>query len=101
MAFSKKSVDSAAKAYFKLLWEEYGEDLVRDIPRRIKAALQSNKKVASVSDSAMILPIAHGKSDDGCLLLEGVFNDGAARLVFHASFDKEGNVVDVKSFNLV
>lgn len=96
---NKVAVDQAAKDYWKLLWKEYGEALVRDIPRRLKAALVDNKKVASVNESAVVMPVAHARSEDG-ILIEGIYKDSTAKLMFHASLDKEGNVKELKSFEL-
>lgn len=96
---NKVAVDQAAKDYWKLLWKEYGEALVRDIPRRLKAALVENKKVASVNESAVVMPVAHARSENG-LLIEGIYKDATAKLMFHASLDKDGNVKELKSFEL-
>ena len=95
----KIAVDQAAKEYWKLLYGEYGESLVKDIPRRIKAALLAGKKVASVDDAALVLPIAHAKKGED-LLIEGIYKDASVRLFFHANVDKAGNVKEVKSFGL-
>lgn len=99
MSFGKKAVDEAAKKYFKLLWDDFGEALTRDIPRKIKAALLDNKKVASVDGQAMIIPVAHAKSGNE-YMLEGMYNSGTEKLMFLASLDKDGNVVSIKSFDI-
>jgi hypothetical protein len=96
---NKVAVDQAAKDYWKLLYGEYGEALVRDIPRRIKAALLENKKVAMINEAALLLPVAHAKSGED-LLIEGIYKDASTKLMFHVSLDKEGNVKGIKSFEL-
>lgn len=99
MAFTKLSVDDAAKQYWELLFAEFGKDLCRDIPRRIKAALHTGKKVASLDESALILPVAHAKDGDS-LLIEGIYKDAHVRLMFHADIDKSGSVKNLNSFEI-
>lgn len=97
----KTALDESAKKYWKLLFKDlgYGEALVRDIPRRIKAALQENKKVASIDESADIMPVAHAMTENGAIL-EGLYKDSKVRLMFQASLDKDGNITGLKSFGL-
>lgn len=95
----KIAIDDAAKTYWKLLYSEYGEQLVRDIPRRIKAALFEKKKVASVNEKAELLPLAHVATEDG-LKVEGMYNDGSTKLMFRADFNSDGDIVDIKYFDL-
>jgi len=95
----KKAIDQAAKDYWKLLYGEYGEALVRDIPRRIKAALYNLKKVASINESAELLPLAHAK-DDNFWYVEGMYKDGSAKLLFKASIDSNGDVTEVKTVEI-
>lgn len=95
---NKIAIDDAAKKYWKLLYGEYGEQLVRDIPRRIKAALVANKKLASV-DEGIVLPTAHVVSGDK-LLVEGMYRDSTTKMLFLATLDKDCNVQELKSFNL-
>lgn len=97
--FTKVALDEAAKAYWKLLWGEYGEALVRDVPRRIKAALVDNKKVAMSVEAATVLPVAHAITAEG-LQVEGLYRDGKQKLMFHATLDKNLDVTEVKSFEL-
>ena len=97
---NKIAIDSAAKAYYKLLWADYGEDLVRDIPRRIKAALVANKKLASTGQEGIVLPAACVKSADGGLLIEGMYRDSDTKMMFLATLDKECNIKEIKSFEL-
>lgn len=96
---TKTAVDAKAKEYWKLLWETYGEALTRDIPRRLKAALVNSKKVASVDEQAIVLPVAHAKSGESTLV-EGIYKDKSTKLMFHAVLSKDGDVVEVKSFDL-
>jgi hypothetical protein len=88
---SKVAVDQDAKNYWKLLFGEYGDALVRDIPRRIKAALVANKKVASAGDEGTLRPVASVK-DGETTIVEGVYSDTSKKLLFKATLDKEGNV---------
>jgi len=95
---TKQAVDQAAKEYWRLLWSEYGESLVRDVPRRIKAALVANKRLASTEDG-LVLPTAHVKSGDD-LLVEGMYRDSSSKIMFLAKLDKDCNVKEVKAFDL-
>lgn len=97
----KIAIDEAAKKYWKLLYSDmgYGEALVRDIPRRIKAALLDNKNVASVTDSATIVPVGFAKNDSG-VVVEGLFKDAKSKLLFKASIDTDGNVKEITSLQL-
>lgn len=88
---NKTATDNAAKEYWKLLYGQYGEQLTRDIARRIKAALVANKKVASVETTGDLRPIASVK-DGETTLVEGFYTDASANLLFKATLDKEGNV---------
>ena len=95
----KTAIDQNAKSYWAKLYGEYGEDLCRDIPRRIKAALVANSKVASVSDQANICPVASAQFDDN-IVVEGLFNDDGAKMLFRATLDKAGNVAEVKTIQI-
>lgn len=95
----KIALDDAAKKYWELLWSEYGEALTRDIPRRIKAALVSKKRLASVDDAARILPIAHVKTA-GVVIIEGVYSDNSGKLMFQAKLNNSGEVQDVRFFDI-
>ncbi len=97
---NKIALDDAAKKYYKLLWGEYGEQLVREIPRRIKAALVANKKLASTGQEGIVLPVACVKEADGGLLVEGMYRDSDTKVMFLATLDKECNVREIKSFIL-
>lgn len=99
MAHTKVSVDEAAKRYWELLYKDYGKDLVRDIPRRIKAALMEHKKVATINETARLVPVAHAKVGEE-VHLEGLYKDKSAKLMFHAELDKDGNVKDIKFFDI-
>ena len=97
---NKIALDDAAKAYWKLLWSDYGSDLVRDIPRRIKAALVANKRLASTDQEGIILPAACVKAADGGLLVEGIYRDANTKMMFLATLSKNCEVKDIKSFQL-
>lgn len=95
----KEAIDQAAKDYWKKLYGEYGESLVRDIPRRIKAALVANKKVASVDESADIRPVASA-SVDGGVVLEGLYSDSGTKLLFRATLDTSGDVQEIQTIEI-
>jgi hypothetical protein len=97
---NKTAVDQAAKDYWSDLFGEYGDALCRDIPRRIKAALLANKKVASVDDSRVdIKPVASAKDGDN-FLVEGLYCDESVKLLFKATLDKAGQVSAVETLEV-
>jgi hypothetical protein len=96
---NKVSVDASAREYWKKLYGDFGEAMVRDIPRRIKAALADMKKVASVDESASVLPLAHAKDDD-LVYIEGIYRDASTKMLFKASINSDGDVVEVKTVDL-
>ncbi len=89
----KQGVDDAAKKYWQLLFEEYGSQLVKDVPRRIKAELDKSRKVAS-SETATLSPVAAAKDGD-VTVVEGIFQDGDVSLLFTASVKSDGTVDNV------
>jgi hypothetical protein len=99
MAFTKVSIDESAKQYWKLLWGEYGEELVKNIPRRVKASLLDSKRVASIDENALVLPLAHAKKGTD-LMLEGLYKDATIRLVFQATISDKGDIKDLKNFEI-
>lgn len=95
----KVALDEAAKSYWKLLYGEYGEQLTKDVPRRIKAALFAEKKIASVDEKALVVPVGHAKSADG-VVVEGMYVDNTSKLMFRADLTASGDVVGIKYFDL-
>lgn len=95
----KTALDEAAKSYWKLLYGEYGEQLVRDIPRRIKAALFAKNKVASIDDDAVVLPLAHHAVEAG-VVIEGMYEDNASKLMFRAKLNDGGEVSELRYFDI-
>jgi hypothetical protein len=95
----KTALDEAAKAYWKLLYGEYGEQLVRDVPRRIKAALFAKSKIASIVEDSIVLPVAHHASTDN-MVVEGMYVDNSQKLMFRATLDTVGEVSDLRFFDL-
>jgi hypothetical protein len=97
----KTAVDQAAKDYWKAFYKEYGETWVKDVPRKIKAALISNKKVAAKNDEVkpgQIRPLAHAKFTTGGIRVEGIYQGANKKnLLFVADFDKAGNVKSIES----
>lgn len=96
---NKTAVDAAAKTYWEKLYGDYGTQLTRDIPRRIKAALVANKKVAAVSQDAVLIPSAIAKTAAG-VVVEGLYTDASAKMLFSATLDVEGNVKEVSSIEI-
>ena len=96
---TKTAVDSSAKTYWELLFGSYGTELCRDIPRRIKAALLANKKIANIDDASDIRPVASAKDENGTVL-EGLYRDQSAKLLFRAMLDNEGNVKEIKTIEI-
>ena len=103
MSILKTSVDQSAKDYWKLLWADYGEALCKSIPRRVQAALVEQSKttgVTVVDETAMVKPLAHAKVANGNMVVEGLYKDASAKLMFRVTLDAEGNVTDLKTVEL-
>jgi hypothetical protein len=96
----RTAIDSSARDYWVKLFGQYGEELCRSIPRRIKAALLASKKVASVDDSADVRPVAAVKSGADSMILEGLYRGDSVKLLFRATLDKEGNVSEINSIEI-
>lgn len=114
--FHKESIDSNAQAFWEKLFEgtQYAKMLTRKIPRRLKAALElefAHKRKADKSDSFLqikdlqVAPLAHAITKEA-LHLEGVFrgtysDDSRLARVFHASLDKDGNLLSFRSLEAI
>lgn len=115
---SKTAVDSNARNYWEDYFGPYGKMWVRQLPKRVKAALVAElttraqrqaSKGATVTIprliSGSIAPLAHAITDDA-LIFEGVFKGAIegpegkpqrfARL-FKASWDHEGTLIAFRS----
>ena len=97
----KVALDEAAKKYWKQLFKElgYGEELVKEISRRIKASFDK-KTAAAASDNDVVSPIAHVAGANGGHVIEGVYANAKTRMLFVASIDKDGTVSGVKTVAL-
>jgi hypothetical protein len=100
----KTALDQTAKDYWTAYFGEYGKSWVRDIPRRIKANLDSEfARSASPDDSSLVklevIPFAHAVGEDSVELegaLRGELSDGArVSHLFLSEWDHEGNLKDL------
>lgn len=98
---TKTAVDQAAKDYWISFYKEYGETWVKDVPRKIKAALIAKKRVAAATDEVrpgQIQPLAHVAFKTGGFRLEGIYQaSDNKKLMFVADFNKAGEVQDINS----
>lgn len=99
MSFKVEAVDEATKAYWRLLFREYGESLVKDIPRRIKAELAKTVKVASADDSFEVVPTGTAKIGSA-MHLEGMYKDASTHLLFSAVVNEDGSITEIKTIDL-
>lgn len=111
MAHDKIAADKKTEDYFIAYFGEYGAQLVREIPRVIKAAvLPDLKRTASaakrdivVKDSAVVT-LGYGRTDNDTLAIDGVirvaFAEGGerkeARRMFRAEFSSSGDLLDIE-----
>jgi hypothetical protein len=99
---TKTAVDQAAKDYWISFYKEYGQTWVKDVPRKIKAALIANKRVAAKSDDVQpgqIELLAFAEIKTGGVRLEGVFK-ADKKLAFTVDFSKAGEVQEIQSLVL-
>jgi len=94
----KKAVDATAKAYWSGYLGQLGEMWVREIPRRIKAALK--REIQATTLEGTLKPLAHEAAKDGTLSLEAAFtgkvDNRDARILITAEFNGDG---ELKSFD--
>ena len=100
----KVAVDEKAKQYWEQYYKEYGKSWVRDIPRRIKAALADNDMVrnAAAGEDISITPVGVVETDNGLLAIEGTYESGGDVFLFCAHLDaQDGSVRDIDQIALV
>lgn len=90
MAFDKIAIDSAAKSYWQKLFGEYGETMTREIPRKIKASIDSVSKTAS-AEIGRVIPIGYSKNGN-TTILEGHYRQADKNYLFVAKI--VGNNID-------
>jgi hypothetical protein len=103
-ATTKTAVDQAAKDYWISFYKEYGETWVRDVPRKVKAALIADKRIAAKDTEVQpgqLYPLAHARLSTGGIRVEGIYRAGGEkRLAFVVDFDKDGASKDIKTYEL-
>jgi hypothetical protein len=100
---NKTALDDAAKAYWKDYFKDYGASWVRDIPRKIKASLMANKRIAAKTAEAtddQVRPLAKHVAEDGSVTLEGVYKASNGTLLFVADFTPDGEVKALDALNI-
>lgn len=95
------AVDEVAKKYWEDYYMEYGRAWIRDIPRRIKAAVDEERptRTASTDEGYKVIPLAH-KREGSTLTWEGLYSTPSERLLFAADFDLDGNIAAFKPLDL-
>lgn len=83
-------MDKATEEYWSNYFRDYGKMWVRNIPRRIKAAMVRSKDIGVKIAEGHIVPIAYDASDNS-LSIEAAFNGKLD--------DKESQVFIVAEFN--
>lgn len=79
----KTAVDDPAKEYWVDYFKDYGEQLTKEVPRKISEA---------VGKAGRIIPTASAPTEDGGMVLEGVFNAPDEKVAFSARFRKDGTL---------
>lgn len=109
MAHLKSAADQKAQDYWKKYYGEYGEMLVREMPRVIKAALLPDLKRQATAEKrdlrvldSVVVPLGMGRSASDGVVLDGIVRFAyaqsgerreAARLI-RAEFSAEGDLLD-------
>lgn len=98
----KTAADKAAKDYWTKYYKDtgYGALWVRDIPRKVKAALAPSLSRKVASAEITIEPFTTVILDD-VVVLEGRATIGKTAHVFAADFDHDGNIRVFTSMQLV
>lgn len=93
------AVDAAAKKYYSTYYGAYGEAFVRDIKRRVTAALELAAKNAGLKTATVVhQPIA--SSPDGRTLEGLVYAQSGSEVVkraFVATLDPQGEVLRIET----
>lgn len=97
----KIAVDEVAKSYWEQYFADsgYGSAWVREIPKKIKAALSASTRVASLAHQASgaspdIRPVANVIDDQGVSLEAFAVYPDRRVVAFVAEFDHQGRLRD-------
>jgi hypothetical protein len=90
----RTAVDEEAKKYWEKLYGEYGRAWVRDIPRRIKAALADNdmSRSAAGEETPVVRPFVSVKDGDK-LVIEGTYHCDGENMLFCAKINVEDGTI--------
>jgi hypothetical protein len=93
---AKTAIDSTAKDYWSSYFGPYGKELVRDIKKRVLAALHTAKRTASADGE--IRPLAFVRMGEG-FTIEAAVRSGDQRLLICAALDAQGNVLAIRGLD--
>jgi hypothetical protein len=95
--FNKTAIDANAETYWIEYFKDtgYGELWVRDIPKRVKAALgnKAGQKTAAAITASYVSPLATVITTDS-VHLEGMVVSASYNRAFSAEFSHEGELLD-------
>ena len=100
----KQASDDACKAYWVLLFDQYGSEMTKDVMRRLKVSMVTAHKVASVNESNHPELFAVIKDGDS-IVIEGSYDPdptvkGQNKFLFKATLDKDAEVVDMVTIDV-
>lgn len=90
----KQAVDQIAKDYWTEYFKEYGKMWVRDIPGKVKDALDTGTKSAQATSPVSVAPVGYSVTASR-LTLDGIIRLGEASRLFRAEFDHKGDLVSL------
>lgn len=94
----KIAVDSTAASYWSKYFKDYGKMWVRDIPKRIKAAMKHEAKLDNIDGN--VVPLASHTNDDKSLSIEAAFvgkvDNIDANYLITAEFKDDGQMKNIE-----
>jgi hypothetical protein len=93
----KKAIDQIAKDYWTEYFKEYGKMWVRDIPGKVKDALDASSKTAHAEQGIKydLVPVGYSVTASR-LALDGIVRRSGASQLFCAEFNHDGDLVSFK-----
>lgn len=90
-------VDKLTKDYWSNYFGDYGKLWVKDIPKRVKAAVDAKRTAAAgtapIDAAGDVVPLGY-EITAAALTLEGAYRTAAATQLFRATFNADGEITD-------
>jgi hypothetical protein len=101
---NKIAVDKSTQDYWSDYFKEYGKMWVRDIPRRVKAAMRLKVNATKVEGKLAPMAASINEGND-TLSVEAAFigevDDKEATILVTAEFDSHGEMLNIEAFQVI